>query len=480
MTSTGPTWTLTGRLIDAAGNPVKYGVVTITPASLPVASGTDTVVEPIQLRTDGNGDVPNTPLESITGAVWSLQTLANGNANLDDPGDGAVVQLNSLIPWGAPPVSATEAQSLRATLTQEQVLRASADQVLSNRLDTIQGITVPGTGPGGIPLPTFTTEAAAVDSSVAPLVTATGDYPDFHLAFDIPAGLPGPAGHDGQDGHSPAVSFIGSQIVVDGVLGPDLRGEPGYQGLTGPTGPRGEVGVQGVQGPIGATGATGPKGLQGDVGPQGPTGPTGAVGPVGERGPQGDQGIQGVQGPVGPTGLTGATGNTGPAPTVSWDGDALVVEGAPGPHLTGPQGPQGIQGPIGLTGADSTVPGPQGTAGTPGHSPVITMSGDQIAVDSVITGPHLTGPQGLQGAASTVPGPQGTAGHSPVITMTGDQVTVDGTVTGPHLTGATGIQGAQGLQGIGWLYGGGAPTGTYPVGTMYLDTTTGDVYAYEA
>ena len=38
-----------------------------------------------------------------------------------------------------------------------------------------------------------------------------------------------------------------------------------------------------------------------------------------------------------------------------------------------------------------------GPQGPPGHSPVLTWSGDQIAIDGVVSGPHLTGPQGPQG-----------------------------------------------------------------------------------
>ena len=38
--------------------------------------------------------------------------------------------------------------------------------------------------------------------------------------------------------------------------------------------------------------------------------------------------------------------------------------------------------------------GDQGGVGPAGHSPELTWSGDQIAVDGVVSGPHLTGPQG--------------------------------------------------------------------------------------
>jgi len=59
-------------------------------------------------------------------------------------------------------------------------------------------------------------------------------------------------------------------------------------------------------------------------------------------------------------------------------------------------GPQGPTGPAGLT----------GPAGPAGSSPVLTWSGDQIAVNGAVTGPHLTGPAG----ANVVAGQQCTQG----------------------------------------------------------------------
>ena len=53
-----------------------------------------------------------------------------------------------------------------------------------------------------------------------------------------------------------------------------------------------------------------------------------------------------------------------------------------------------------LHGSDGT-PGSAGSSGNPGHSPVLTWSGDQIAVDSVVTGPHLTGAAGNSGSNGT-------------------------------------------------------------------------------
>jgi hypothetical protein len=61
----------------------------------------------------------------------------------------------------------------------------------------------------------------------------------------------------------------------------------------------------------------------------------------------------------------------------------------------GPQGPQGLPGPQGEKGG-------KGEKGDPGYSPVLTWSGDQIAIDGAITGPHLTGPQGPTGGAPSL------------------------------------------------------------------------------
>ena len=55
-----------------------------------------------------------------------------------------------------------------------------------------------------------------------------------------PAGEPGRDGADGADGHTPALSWQGTALAVDGVPGPDLRGpagkdgEDGEDGATGP------------------------------------------------------------------------------------------------------------------------------------------------------------------------------------------------------------------------------------------------------
>lgn len=93
----------------------------------------------------------------------------------------------------------------------------------------------------------------------------------------------------------------------------------------------------------------------------------------------------------------------------------LAVPGPQGP--AGPQGPTGAAGPAGSAGfvpvlgvhyydgrdGINGINGINGTNGAAGHSPALTWSADQIAIDGSVTGPHLTGPQGPQGD----PGPSG-------------------------------------------------------------------------
>ena len=91
----------------------------------------------------------------------------------------------------------------------------------------------------------------------------------------------------------------------------------------------------------------------------------------GSPGPKGDQGIQGLKGDSGDVGPKGDQGIQG------LKGDSGDV---------GPKGDQGIQGL-------------KGDPGQNGHSPVVAFgttqaTADQLTVDGVVTGPHLTGPAG--------------------------------------------------------------------------------------
>ena len=154
---------------------------------------------------------------------------------------------------------------------------------------------------------------------------------------------------------------------------------------------------------------------------------------------------------------------------------AAVTTTAPSLSVTVDNGRKGDTGADGLPGAD-------------GHSPVLTWSGDQIAVDGVVSGPHLTGPQGVQGVqgiqgqpgAQGAPGADGAAGstgapgadgHSPVLTWSGDQIAVDGIVSGPHLTGPQGVQGIQGIQGPQGDQGAAGADGADAAQLVYIQQT---------
>lgn len=112
----------------------------------------------------------------------------------------------------------------------------------------------------------------------------------------------------GADGHTPAITWEGTSIVVDGEQGPDLKGEPGADSTV--------------------------------------PGPAPTVSWDGDR-----LVVEGVTGPS-------LTGPDGPAPTVAWSGDRLVVGGVQGPALTGPAST--VPGPPGAvpTSTDYVVVGP--------------------------------------------------------------------------------------------------------------------------
>ena len=60
-----------------------------------------------------------------------------------------------------------------------------------------------------------------------------------------------------------------------------------------------------------------------------------------------------------------------------------------------------------------------------------------------------------------------------------------GTIQGPKgdkgEPGTNGKDGTNGVNGLGWTYGHGVPTSTsQPVGSLYLDLDTGNVYAFNA
>jgi hypothetical protein len=71
--------------------------------------------------------------------------------------------------------------------------------------------------------------------------------------------------------------------------------------------------------------------------------------------------------------------------------------------------------------------GPKGAPGDDGHSPVLTWSGDQIAIDAVVSGPHLTGPAGggsANAGTATVDFGAAPGGNSAEVVVTGQAAIV--------------------------------------------------------
>jgi hypothetical protein len=93
--------------------------------------------------------------------------------------------------------------------------------------------------------------------------------------------------------------------------------------------------------------------------------------------------------------ITGPQGNQGATGKSAYQ--SAVESGYSGTEsqwlasLIGGVGPAGPSGPS----------GPKGDTGDAGHSPVLTWSGDKIAIDGVASGPSLTGPQGPAGLNGT-------------------------------------------------------------------------------
>ena len=136
-----------------------------------------------------------------------------------------------------------------------------------------------------------------------------------------------------------------------------------------------------------------------------------------------------------------------------------------------------------------------------------------VHVSNVISGVSFKGPQGERGTDGA-PGKDGTGvtilgsydslealkaehatgnagdayligGHLYVWDATGADWKDVGVIQGPKgdkgEPGTNGKDGTNGTNGLGWTYGHGVPTSTgQPVGSLYLDLDTGNVYAFNA
>lgn len=113
----------------------------------------------------------------------------------------------------------------------------------------------------------------------------------------------------------------------------------------------------------------------------------------------------------------------------------------------------------------------EGPAGPPGHTPTVAMTGDQLVIDGVVVGPHLTGPAGPQGAkgdtgATGPTGPQGPKGDIGPAGPAGPQ-------GAPGPKGDTGSIGPQGATGPAGSAGPAGPAG--PRGDSAVTASTVEI-----
>lgn len=120
--------------------------------------------------------------------------------------------------------------------------------------------------------------------------------------------------------------------------------------------------------------------------------------------------------------------------------------------------------------------GEKGTDGAPGKDGTgVTILGSYASLEA-LKAEHATG---NAGDAYLI------GGHLYVWDTVGSDWKNVGTIQGPKgdkgEPGINGKDGTNGTNGLGWTYGHGVPTSTgVPVGSLYLDLDTGNVYAFNA
>lgn len=135
-------------------------------------------------------------------------------------------------------------------------------------------------------------------------------------------------------------------------------------------------------------------------------------------------------------------------------------------HVSNVIGGVSFKGPQGEKGMDG-APGKDGTG--------VTILGSYESIEA-LKAEHATGNAGDAYLVN---------GHLYVWDTVGSDWKDVGTIQGPKgdkgEPGTDGTNGAPGKDGLGWSYGHGVPSSTgVPVGSLYLDLDTGNVYAFNA
>lgn len=107
-------WRITGQILDPATGETVNGVITALLDRTPARTSTGGVIErkassiPVV-----EGDIIDTPLNSVPGAVWTfVMPLGQRSVRMVDPGDGASIDIGGDLPVGTP-VPESEAVLLR-------------------------------------------------------------------------------------------------------------------------------------------------------------------------------------------------------------------------------------------------------------------------------------------------------------------------------------------------------------------------------
>ena len=156
------------------------------------------------------------------------------------------------------------------------------------------------TGAAGRGVASITAEGAQAtvtytDGSVSTLTLPSGPAGEpGRDGVDGAPGVDGRDGRDGQDGRTPALSWQGTALAVDGVPGPDLRGPAGKDGRAGVDGAAGRDGAPGPAPSIKIGTVTSGTTPSATITGTSPDLTLGLVLPKGDRGDRGETGPPGV------------------------------------------------------------------------------------------------------------------------------------------------------------------------------------------
>lgn len=129
-------WRITGQILDPATGESVSGVITALLDRTPARTSTGGVIErrassiPVV-----EGDIIDTPLHSVPGAVWTfVLPLGQRSVRIDDPGDGASIDLGGDLPVGTP-VPESEAVLLRRELSSLREQTIDAVDTITSTVD---------------------------------------------------------------------------------------------------------------------------------------------------------------------------------------------------------------------------------------------------------------------------------------------------------------------------------------------------------